>query len=93
MKLDNLLTELKNLQNSTIGLFKPHQSDVIELVVANENGYLKTLVIGRMGALQTTHTDASNGKLVMFLDGSTLTDMMYNNHTALRIICDSLLNQ
>ena len=54
MKLDNLLTELKTLQNSTI-----------------------------------SYTDQTQGRLVMFLDDATLTDMLRDNPSGLNMLCAS----
>jgi hypothetical protein len=61
-----------HLQTNVIGLFKPWYSQTYDMVVSNDNGYLKTISIGHLFGLQTNHIDASNGKLVMFEDNENL---------------------
>lgn len=73
-----LSLELYNLQNNVIGVFKPRYSKDYEMVVSNNDGLLKTISIGGLGGLHTTHIPATEGKLALFDNGLTLSDMMKN---------------
>lgn len=78
MDTTNLSIELMHLQSNVIGLFKPWYSQTYEMVVSNDNGHLKTISIGHLFGLNSTHIDASNGKLVMFEDNENLYRLLSN---------------
>ena len=81
MNTQPLSKQLGILQDNTIGLFKIRGKDMpLELVVSNENGYLKTVHIGSLGGLITTHILASEGRLVMFGKERNLNDMKGLKH-------------
>ncbi len=77
MNTQILAKQLNILQEKTIGLFKTRggKDMPLELVVSNDNGYLKTVHIGSLGGLITTHIMASEGRLVMFGKERNLNDM------------------
>lgn len=70
--------QLELFQDNVIGFFKPHASKQLELVVSKEQSFVKSVYIGSLGGLTTTHYDESNGKLVLFTDGQSLSDLKRN---------------
>ncbi len=85
----NLSIELYKLQEGTIGLFRPHASEVIEMVVKKDGGLLKTISIGHLGGLTTSFTPVEKGVFHEFSGNRTLADML-NNVYELNEICKSL---
>lgn len=75
---NNLSIELHKLQDHTIALFKMHGCDTVELVVRNEGGLLKTISIGTLGGLRTTHIPIEKGIYKEFGEGRSLADMLRN---------------
>lgn len=73
-----LQIELYKLQEHTIGLFKARGSDVIEMVVKKDGDLLKTITIGRLGGLHTTHIPMDRGVYKEFGQRRTLADMLKN---------------
>ena len=82
----SLEKSLDNLQAQVIGLFRNTRLKDYEMVVANDNGWLKTISIGKLGGLHTTHITADQGKLIMFEDGQTLIDMKKNPYRLQELI-------
>lgn len=78
MNTANLVNQLDVLQDNTIGFFKPSKGDFIWLVIENDEGHLKCVHIGNLGGLSTLHIPATEGKLHMFADNKTLTDLKAN---------------
>ena len=78
MNTNNLSIELMNLQSNVIGLFKPWFSQTYDMVVSNDDGHLKTISIGQLFGLHSTHIEASNGKLVMFDENENLYNLLSN---------------
>jgi len=64
---------LSNLQDRTIGFFKPLSSTVIEMVVEVDRTMVKTVTIGSLGGVIITHIESSQGILYLFENGENLT--------------------
>ena len=84
--LKDLSKALNDLQDNVIGLFRHTRSKEYEMVVKNENGWLKTITIGKLGGLHENHIGADQGKIVMFDDGQNLTQMKNNPYRLQEII-------
>lgn len=94
----NLSIALQGIQSVCVGLFKPNYSPKWELVIQAEpftedeyEGYLiKSLDIGDLFGMSTTHTSTRGGKYVPFPEDKTLSQMMqdpieFNNWYKLNI--------
>lgn len=73
-----LQVELHKLQEHTIGLFRPHVSEVVELVIKKDDDLLKTITIGRLGGMITTHIPLEKGVYKEFGGNRSLSDMLRN---------------
>lgn len=66
------------LQDHVIGLFRIYGTTTIELVIENNDGHLKTVHIGNLGGISTLSIPQDKGNLIMFDEGTTLTDFLSN---------------
>lgn len=87
-----LQEQLYKLQEHTIGLFKIRGSDVIEMVIRKDGDMLKTIQIGNLGGLNTTHIQMDRGSYKEFGQGRSLADML-RNPFELDEICKTLKKQ
>lgn len=67
-----------NLQERVIGLFKIRGTTHIDLVVDKEGDLLKTVHVGTLAGISVDHIPAEKGKLIMFEDGLTLSELKKN---------------
>ena len=58
------------------------------MVVSKEQSFVKSITIGNLGGLHISHCDESNGKLILFGEGQTLSDLK-KNPFLLQAITDS----
>lgn len=80
---------LGNLQDKVIGLFVMNGTDYIDLVVEVDGDLIKTVHVSSLAAASVTHLPANKGKLVMFENGKTLTDMK-REPFKLQDLCDEV---
>src|SRR5690348_4651081 len=73
--MENLSLALNKLQENVIGLFKPHQSSSLWMIIENDGGLYTCITIGNLGGLQTLHVEDQNGIIRLFPDGKSLVDM------------------
>lgn len=79
------------LQDNTIGLFVINGTKTIDLVVGVEGETLiKTVTIGSLGGVSTTHINRNRGQLFLFEDNQTLGSLK-SNPFRLREITELLL--
>ncbi len=69
---------LITLQSNVIGLFRHNKSTDYEMIVSNEDGWLKCVIIGSLGGLRTNHIWATQGKVIMFDKDETLESLKSN---------------
>lgn len=82
---------LCNLQDNTIGLFVINGTKTIDLVVSLEGETLiKTVTVGNLGGITTTHININRGRLFLFEDNQTLGSLK-SNPFRLREITELLL--
>lgn len=73
-----LQIELYKLQEHTIGFFRHHASEAVELVVRKDGNMLKTISIGKLGGLTTMHVPVEKGIYKEFGQNRSLSDMLKN---------------
>lgn len=74
--MTDLSIALSVTQSKVIGFFKPYRSSIVEMVLENDNGMLKTICIGSLLGLHTMCINKNQGILVMFEDGETLFSLL-----------------
>lgn len=74
----NLSVALNDLQDHTIGLFLLRGCTDVELVVKKDGDLLKTISIGTLAGLRTTHVPMDKGIYKEFGQGRNLSDMKNN---------------
>lgn len=82
----DLQKALGNLQDNTIGLFKPFKGNTTLMVIENDKGTLKCVSFGNLGGLHTLHIGADQGSVYMFDTGKSLSDIMQDPFNFDRII-------
>lgn len=74
-----LSVALTKIQDRTIGFFRMHGHDKIEMVIERESwGGLRTICPNGMGGFSDTHIPESKGIYKAFGEGRTLSDMLKN---------------
>lgn len=79
---------LGDLQKNVFGLFKLRGTDFLEMVIRKDGDLLKTVTVGRLGGLSTTHIPMDKGVYKEFGEGRSLDDML-RNPFELQDICKS----
>lgn len=75
LRENSILNE--EIQNMTIGLFKPYGSNVVEMVISRESyGGLHTISPALFGGFSETHIPETKGIYAPFEPGVNLTQMM-----------------
>ena len=92
MNTQNLSKELDLLQNNVIGLFKNARMKDYEMVLSNDNGFIKTISISKLGGLHTIMISSNQGKLIVFEDNKTLTEMMEKEPYKLQSLINEISN-
>lgn len=67
--------QLGEVQKQVIGVFYPHASNKMHLVIKNDNGFLKCIFITPFLDIHTVHIHENGGKLIL-LPKMTLSEMM-----------------
>lgn len=86
---------LQKIQGRTIGLFRLHGSDKLEMVIERESwGGLRTICPHSIGGFSDTYLPESKGVYKSFGDGRTLSDMLKNPiELKFSEFCESLKKQ
>ncbi len=86
----DLQKSLETLQDNVIGVFRNYKLKDYELVVSiestNMDHWVKCVSISKLGALHITHISSKQGKLILFEENETLSDIKNNPYRLQEIL-------